>query len=88
MLNDSIPELQDIDALDVLDLGGEFPKMSGNLIMSSRIIKVKGELAQQVASLWRQLKPGESALNRAEIGISSKHLFWCPPNPPKDTPKD
>jgi hypothetical protein len=61
MLNDSIPELVDIDALDVLDLGGEFPKMSGNLIMSSRIIKVEGELAQQVASLWRQLKPGESA---------------------------
>ena len=35
MLNDSIPELQDIDALDVLDLGGEFPKMSGNLILKN-----------------------------------------------------
>jgi hypothetical protein len=61
MLNDSIPELLDIDAVDVLELQGEMPGMSGNLIISSRIIKVEGELAQQVASLWRKLKPGESA---------------------------
>ena len=61
MLNDSIPELLDIDTLDVLDLGGEIPKMSGDLMISSRLIFVEGELVQQVASLWRQLKPGESA---------------------------
>jgi hypothetical protein len=59
--NDPIPELPNIDALDVLDLGGQFPKMLDNLVMSSRVIKVEGEFVQQVANLWRQLKPGQSA---------------------------
>ncbi len=63
MFNDNkpIPGLPNIDALDVLDLGGEFPKMLDNLVMSSCVIKVEGELAQQVANLWRQLKPSQSA---------------------------
>lgn len=58
---DQIPELPDIDVVDVLDLGGDFPSMSGDFITSSRIVTVKGELAQQVAHLWRQLIPGDSA---------------------------
>jgi len=56
-----IPYLPDIDAVDVLDLGGNFPSMSGDLIISSRIVTVEGELAQQIAHLWRQLTPGMSA---------------------------
>ena len=35
--------------------------MSGDLIISSRIVTVEGELAQQVVHLWRQLTPGMSA---------------------------
>ena len=60
-LYEKIPYLPDIDAVDVLDLGGNFPSMSGDLIISSRIVTVEGELAQQVAHLWRQLTPGMSA---------------------------
>ncbi|MEG4043235.1 hypothetical protein [Microcoleus sp. Pol17_C1] len=55
-----IPELPNIDAVDVLE-AGYFPSKSGDLITSSRTVTLKGELAQQVAHLWRQLIPGDSA---------------------------
>jgi|GEM_PF-6953273 hypothetical protein len=37
-VEDKILELPEIDVVDVLDLGGHFPSMSGDLIISSRIV--------------------------------------------------
>ncbi|MBW4522244.1 MAG: hypothetical protein KME16_21515 [Scytolyngbya sp. HA4215-MV1] len=56
-----IPELPEIDTVDVLDLEGNFASMSGDLIWSSRVVTAEGEAAQQIAQRWRQLIPGESA---------------------------
>ena len=61
MVDSVIPKLANIDVVEVLDLRGKFPSISNGLITSSRIVKVEGDLAQQIANLWRQLSPGQSA---------------------------
>ncbi len=61
MIDTVIPKLPNIDVVEVLDLGGEFPSISCGFINSSRNTKIEGELAQTIANLFRQLTPGESA---------------------------
>lgn len=61
MIDKSIPVLPKIDEVEVLELKGKMARISNNLVISNRIVKVEGELAEQIASLWRKLKSGESA---------------------------
>ena len=61
MIDTVIPKLPNIDVVEVLDLGGEFPSISAGFINSSRNTKIEGELAQTIVNLFRQLTPGESA---------------------------